>query len=193
MLPLKFYHQDTLELAQNLLGKMLIRQDGNTIMKAMIVETEAYIGKNDSACHASKGRTTRTDIMFQRAGHAYVYFIYGMHYMLNIVTEAEGCPAAVLIRAAEPMEGQQQMQINRKTNTSKLCNGPAKLCKAMNITKAQNKLDLCDNSELWLEEFINVKPEQIQTSPRIGIGYADEEDQNKHWRFFVKDNPHVSK
>ncbi len=193
MLPLEFYHQDTLDLAQNLLGKMLVRQDDNTIMKAMIVETEAYIGKNDSACHASKGRTARTDIMFQRAGHAYVYFIYGMHYMLNIVTEAEGCPAAVLIRAAQPMEGQQQMQINRKINTTKLCNGPAKLCKAMNITKAQNKLDLCDNSELWLEEFINVKPEQIQTSPRIGIGYADKKDQNKHWRFFLKDNPHVSK
>lgn len=193
MLPLDFYQQSSLELAKNLLGKVLVRKDGDAIMKAMIVETEAYIGQNDSACHASKGRTPRTDIMFQRAGHAYVYFIYGMHYMLNIVTEAEGCPAAVLIRAAEPVDGQRQMQINRKINTTKLCNGPAKLCKAMNITKAQNALDLCHNSELWLEEFVNVNTEQIQTSPRIGIGYADEEDQNKHWRFFIKDNPHVSK
>ena len=203
-----FYQKNTLEVAEELLGKNIVREQNNTYMKAVIVETEAYIGKDDTACHASKGLTQRTEVMFGEAGHAYVYFVYGMHYMLNIVTEETNFPAAVLIRAVEPIEGMEAMIKNRcltgksltgksltgKSLTGKnLSNGPAKLCQALNINKSLNGWDLTLGKKLWIEENPSLPEFQIGNSPRIGIGYAEEKDRIAAWRFFIKHNPYVSR
>jgi len=190
----EFYQQPTLEVARSLLGKKLVRQHDQQKLMGLIVETEAYIGENDTACHASKGKTQRTEIMFGRAGHAYVYFIYGMHYMLNIVTESEGKPAAVLIRAIQPINHIDILKLHRNIDNEKLLtNGPAKLCQAYNINKAFNDWDLCLGKELWIETMDESNNYQIQSSPRIGIDYAEEKDRNAHWRFTLKDNPFLSK
>src|SRR5689334_8216577 len=138
-LPRSFYAQPTLQVARQLLGKYLVREhpDGKTAGK--IVETEAYAGPHDLACHAAKGRTARTEVMFGPPGHAYVYFIYGVYYCLNIVTEETGHASAVLIRAVEPVEGVELIQRRRKTSElRKLASGPGKLCLAMSIDKALN-------------------------------------------------------
>ena len=113
-IPRSFYEQNTLDVARQLLGKYLVRRHPDGTAVGRIVETEAYVGPEDKACHASRGRTPRTEIMFGRAGHAYVYMIYGFHYMLNIVTEAADFPAAVLIRAVEPLNGVRLMQSRKR-------------------------------------------------------------------------------
>src|SRR5690606_5669484 len=139
VIPQAFYQQPTLHVAQSLLGCFLVRRfpDG-TLLKTRIVETEAYVGPEDLACHASKGRTPRTEVMFGPPGHAYVYFVYGMHHMLNIVTEKEGYPAAVLIRAVEPTL---QVPSPHKQGSRELpTNGPAKLTKFLSIDRSLNTL-----------------------------------------------------
>ena len=143
-IPRSFYEQTTLDVARQLLGKYLVRKhsDGTTIGR--IVETEAYVGPEDKACHASKGRTPRTKIMFGQAGYAYVYLVYGFHHMLNIVTESVDFPAAVLIRAVEPVQGVALMQVRRKNETLRnLASGRGKLCQAFAIDRALNGDDLC--------------------------------------------------
>jgi DNA-3-methyladenine glycosylase len=186
-----FYEQPTIEVARQLLGKYLIRKhpDGTTVGR--IVETEAYIGPQDKACHASRGRTPRTEIMFGRAGHAYVYMIYGFYYMLNIVTEAADFPAAVLIRAVEPLEGLPLMQSRRQTERLRsLASGPGKLCRAFAIDRTLNGNDVC-GKVLYLDDHGEPAP-KVVTTPRIGVDYAGKW-KHKRWRFLIKGNEFVSK
>ena len=182
----KFYQRDTLKVAQALLGKKLVRHCNGLKMCGMITETEAYCGEADSACHAHRGRTPRNTVMFGRPGHAYVYFTYGMHYMLNLVTEEEGHPCAVLIRAVLPLEGIEEMEARRRRKGSELTNGPAKLCQALNIDKALNGWDLTCGKELWVEDFRRIPRKSIILTPRIGIDYAGEQDRHALWRFLAQ-------
>lgn len=180
-------------MARALLGCRLIHCIDGQSLSGLIVETEAYIGERDRACHASRGRTSRTEVMFGKAGVVYVYFTYGMHWMFNIVTEAAGFPAAVLLRALEPIEGIEHMQRYRgHKSLQQLCNGPAKLAQALRIDRRQLGVDLCArNSEIWIERGQPVA--RIGQSPRIGIDGVPEPWLGKPWRYFVKDNLFVSK
>jgi DNA-3-methyladenine glycosylase len=197
----EFYDRDTVLVARELLGKYLVRRlDGETLV-CRITETEAYIGRCDKACHAyNYKKTERTSALFQPPGHAYVYFIYGMHHCLNFVTEPEGEPAAVLIRGAEPVHGLDAMWTARygeKPVTPQrlrtLLNGPGKLCQALGITKQENRLDLVTGETL----FVCDSPEDvglpcpapireiIRSGPRIGVDYA-EEARDFPWRFLLE-------
>jgi DNA-3-methyladenine glycosylase len=188
----EFYRRPTLEVAENLLGKVLVRRLNGRKLAGKIVETEAYIGQQDLACHASRGKTPRTSIMFEPGGFAYVYMIYGFYFCLNVVTEAEGYPAAVLIRAIEPLAHTAVMRELRKDprRDNNIASGPGKLCMAMAIDKALNGEDLTGNT-LWIEDR-KLEVGRIKTTPRIGVDYAGEY-RNKPWRFFVHGNPHVSR
>lgn len=186
-----FYEQPTVSVARQLLGKYLVRKhpDGKTVGR--IVETEAYIGPHDLACHASRGRTARTEIMFGRAGYAYVYFIYGVYYCLNIVTEEIDHASAVLIRALEPVEGMELMQKRRRTEMLRnLTSGPGKLCDAFAIDKSLNGADICANI-LYIEDRGEPAP-KIIARPRIGVDYAGKW-KDKPWRFLVRGSEFVSK
>jgi len=180
-----FFEQDTLTVARELLGKKLVRSLDGQILSGMIVETEAYIGTTDTACHASKGKTPRNAVMFGKAGIAYIYFVYGMHYMLNVVTEAEDNPCAVLIRAIMPVEGRADMEIRRKRSGKNLTDGPAKVCQAMGIDKGLNGWDLTRGEFLRIEEYQIISSERIHRSPRIGINYAAQKVKDAFWRFQV--------
>ena len=182
----KFYHRDTLRVARELLGKRLVRQVDGLELSGMIVETEAYCGQADSACHAHRGKTQRNAVMFGRPGHAYVYFTYGMHYMLNLVTEEEDTPCAVLIRAIVPLTGIEAMEIRRKRKGPDLTNGPAKLCQALSIDKSLNGWDLTIGKALWVEHYKTFPDSKITTTPRIGIDYARPQDREAPWRFLLK-------
>jgi len=181
-----FFEQDTLTVARELLGKKLARELDGQRLSGMIIETEAYIGTTDTACHASKGRTPRNAVMFGKAGIAYVYFVYGMHYMLNVVTEAEDEPCAVLIRAIMPLEGRNTMEMRRKRTGKNLTDGPAKVCQAMGIDKKLNGWDLTRGEKLRVEEYQVTSSERIHTYPRIGINYAAQKDKDALWRFGVE-------
>jgi DNA-3-methyladenine glycosylase len=182
----KFYHRDTLRVARELLGKKLVRQINGFELSGVIVETEAYSGGEDSACHAHRGKTPRNAVMFGEPGHAYVYFTYGMHYMLNLVTEAAENPCAVLIRAVLPLTGIEQMEDHRKRKGADLTNGPAKLCQALSIDKSLNGWDLTCGKELWVEDYKKIPAKSIITTPRIGIDYSKKKDRDALWRFLVK-------
>jgi DNA-3-methyladenine glycosylase len=154
-LPREFFARPALVVARELLGKHLVRRVGRREVAVPITETEAYIGPHDLACHGSKGRTARTEVMFGPAGHWYVYFIYGIHWMLNAVTDEVGHPAAVLVRGAGPW------------------NGPARLTKALAIGKSQNTLEIAPRSKLWIEDRgLKIPPRRIERTPRIGVDYA---------------------
>lgn len=196
-----FYDGDTLEIARALLGKYLVRrmEDGE-LLAVRITETEGYIGRCDKACHAYHyRRTERTSTMFGPPGHAYIYFIYGMHHCLNFVTEAEGEPSAVLIRAAEPVVGTETMRrlrygdkpvtVYRERN---LLNGPGKLCQGLGLTRLQNGMDLTGDTLYVCDaaEDVGVSPpppraERLCTGPRIGVDYA-EEAKDFPWRFWLE-------
>jgi len=155
----------------------------------MIVETEAYHGPDDPACHAFKGRTARNEVMFGKPGFLYVYFTYGNHYMLNVVTEKEGFPAAVLLRGLEPLYGIEEMARRRNTeDIGNISSGPGKLARSLGITTAQNGADLT-GSKIYMTGPSTIR-RSIIASPRIGIGEGGAE---RLWRFFLADNPHVSK
>jgi len=179
----KFYGRDTLQVARALLGKKLVRQINGLELSGMIVETEAYCGEADSACHAHRGKTPRNAVMFGEPGHAYVYFTYGMHYMLNLVTEATENPCAVLVRAILPLAGIEEMEARRKRKRSELTNGPAKLCQALSIDKSLNGWDLTCGKELWVADYKKIPAKSIITTPRIGIDYASKEHKEAPWRF----------
>lgn len=166
MINREFFKNSTLEVAKELLGKILIFQS----YQGVIIETEAYIGMDDAACHAKAGVTPRTKVMFGKAGYSYVYLIYGMYYCLNIVTEEEGFPAAVLIRG-----------IKLLTHDKIILDGPGKLCKKLGINKTHNEIDLINNKNFTIEDNTQ-KASYIQT-PRVGIKKAIE----KPWRFVAKD------
>jgi DNA-3-methyladenine glycosylase len=177
--PRQFYAGRTLAVARQLIGMHLVHQDGPTRRVGRIVETEAYQGPEDLAAHSSKGRTARNDVMFGPPGHAYVYFIYGFWYCVNVVTREAGVPHAVLLRGLEPVEG-----ITDKTW------GPGLLCRAMNIDRRLNGADLTGPT-LWLERPPISKPVRIARATRIGVDYAGDWAQ-RPWRFFDRDSPYVS-
>jgi DNA-3-methyladenine glycosylase len=182
----KFYEHDTRQVARALLGKKLVRKIGRIELSGMIVETEAYCGQEDSACHAHRGKTLRNAIMFGPPGHAYVYFTYGMHYMLNLVTQEEGNPCAVLVRAILPLTGEKEMEFRRKRSGVQLANGPAKLCQALKIDKSLNGWDMTLGSKLWVENYKSIPAKSILATPRIGINYAKEVHRKALWRFLVQ-------
>ena len=181
-----FFDRPTLTVARDLLGKKLLRREGPTVLSGVIVETEAYCGRQDTACHAHRGMTRRNAVMFGPPGHAYVYFTYEMHYMLNIVTEAEGRPCAVLIRAIRPLEGIAEMLARRAGRGKNLTDGPAKLCQALGIDKSFNGWNLAAGEKLWVEKYRDIPARDVCRTPRIGIGYADKKDREALWRFYVK-------
>lgn len=194
-----FFRQKTETVAKELLGKVLVRKSASRrsdkIISGMIVETEAYIGPHDLACHASKGKTNRTQVMFEDGGFWYVYMIYGFYYCLNIVTEAEDYPSAVLIRALEPLEGIEIMKKNRKTdNITNLTSGPGKLCQALKIDKKLNCVSAVkSDSALYIEDRgIKISPHNIASAKRIGVDYAGIW-KNKLLRFYIKNSNFVSK
>jgi DNA-3-methyladenine glycosylase len=186
-----FYQQATLDVAKQLLGKYLVRKHPDGDLVGRIVETEAYVGRQDLACHASKGRTARNEVMFGAAGHAYVYFIYGFYNMLNLVTEAKDYPAAVLIRAVEPLLGIELMQKLRRSEVPRnLASGPGKLCQAFDIDRRLNGADIC-GKVLYVEDRGDATPKFLSTA-RIGVDYAGEW-KDKPYRFLVRGSEFVSK
>ena len=188
--PRTFYERNTVRVAKELLGKVLVRRLNSTLLEGIIVETEAYRGRDDAASHAYRGPTKRNQVMFGEPGHAYVYFTYGMHYCLNVTTEPAGQPGAVLIRAAQPIKGIAETKRRRRTdNVKDLSNGPAKLTQAFAITSTLNGHDLTLGRKLYVTELFRPDPFTIVSGTRIGIRVAVE----RRWRFFVKDNPFVSK
>ncbi len=192
----EFYtRRDTLLIARQLLGKRLVvpASDGLRV-SGVIVETEAYRGPEDKASHAyGNRRTRRTEMMFGVGGTAYVYFIYGMYYQFNVVTNIESIPHAVLIRAIEPVEGIEWMRKRRPVKDDRnLTNGPGKLCQALSIDLNYNGADLTGD-RIWIEEGRgNIRGDRIASGVRVGIDYA-EEYVAKPWRFWLKDNPYVSR
>jgi DNA-3-methyladenine glycosylase len=190
-LPRGFFEQPTVQVAQRLLGKYLVRAHPDGVTTGMIVETEAYVGPEDKASHASRGRTPRTAVMFGPAGFAYVYVIYGLHRCLNAVTEAEGYPAAVLIRAVHPCEGLELMQARRRRrDISLLASGPGRLCQAFGIERALSGTDLCGDT-LFFEDR-HISPADIIATTRIGVDYAGPW-KDMPWRFYLAGHPAVSK
>lgn len=188
-LPDKFYQQPTLTVAQSLLGCILRTMIDGREASGLIVETEAYHQDSDEASHAFRGVTKRTEVMFGAPGHAYVYFIYGAHFCVNVVTEQSGIGAAVLIRALEPLTGVEVMQKRRGTQDPlRLTNGPGKLCQAVGITKAFNGASFLDSPNISLLHGTRVRPSRISTSKRIGISKSKE----LPWRFYITDSLYVS-
>ena len=184
ILPRGFYQRSTLKVARELIGARLVRILEGQKLVGLITETEAYISQNDLACHAKAGITARTRVMFGEAGHAYVYFTYGNHWMLNVVTERVGFPAAVLIRAVQPIEGVDVMMERRSGRDTF---GPGKLCQAMGITKSENGVDLTDTTAgLWIEAGVKVPNSLVTKGPRVGLNNTPEPWLSKAWRFLVK-------
>lgn len=184
----EFYNRPALDVARDLLGCRLVREQNRQRMAGLILETEAYQGEADLGCHASAGRTPRTAVMYGPPGHAYVYFTYGMHWMLNAVTGEEGAAAAVLIRAIWPVEGEGLMALNRPYNAGKRgwTDGPAKLTQALRIDRAFNTVDLCDpQSGLWIEPGEAVPAKAVTRSGRIGLNSVPEPWRSIPWRFVV--------
>ncbi len=191
LLPHSFYARPTLKVAEDLLGKVLVHRTRDGVASGVIVETEAYIGEDDPACHASFGRTARSEPLFGPPGFAYVYLNYGIHYLMNAVTEADGYPGAVLIRALQPLEGIELMQRRRAPDARAidehaLCRGPGNLTKALGITTMDNRLDLA-TSKLTIEDR-GILVGRIATGPRIGIRVAIE----RPWRYWVEGHRSVS-
>ena len=195
-----FYLRDPLTIAKELLGKQLVHETQDFRVIGKIVETEAYVGPEDKACHAyGLRRTKRNEIMYHEGGFSYVYLIYGMYYCFNVVTEQKDRPSAVLVRAVEPVDGLEYMSKLRYgidlptlslSQRSGMCNGPGKLCMSMGIGKSENGLDLYGNT-LYIYDSHN-EPFSIKSSPRINIDYA-EEYKDKPWRFYIDGNKYVSK
>lgn len=200
-LPRSFYLRPTLTVAKDLLGKHFIRIIKGKKLEGRIVEVEAYLGEKDPASHTYRGRTQRNEVMFKKGGHLYVYFTYGMHFCANVVTEAEGVGHAVLIRALEPLAGTETMMKNRRftrqsdggqaadeTDKRMLTNGPAKLCQAFGIARAENGVDLT-GKEIFITEGEPTPGMKIVSTTRIGI----KNGVDKRWRFYLAGNDFISK
>jgi len=178
-----FFNRDTLTVARDLLGKRLVRYSRCQRLSGVVVETEAYLGANDSASHAFRGQTPRNAVMFGPAGMAYVYLVYGMHHMLNVTTEAQGTPGAVLLRAVAPLEGIERMIELRGGSGRGLADGPGKLCQALAVDLSLRGMDLTLGERLWFETLRDVPPNDVVRGPRVGIAYASEEDRQAPRRF----------
>ena len=198
-----FYNRDAHEVARDLLGKLLVRRTSEGIVKGRIVEVEVYKGtveSRDQACHAyPMKRTSRTEIMFGEAGHAYIYLIYGMYSCLNLVCNEVDVPECVLIRALEPVEGLELMRTRRgQQKPYAMCSGPGKLCQALSLTRTENGMSLCGD-ELYVEEDEGIYTEkalrkerlQIAVSKRINIDYAGEAKEFL-WRYTIEDHSYLS-
>lgn len=181
-LPVSFYARPALTVARELLGTHLIVEEGGWRRVGRIVETEAYVGEHDLACHASKGRTPRTEVLFGPPGRAYVYLIYGMYHCFNVVTDPEGVGSAVLVRAVEPVEG-----LPEEARTD----GPGRLCRALGLTLAHNRRDLQD-AALHLSPGEPVVEARVARGPRIGVDYAGEWALEPY-RLWIRDSQHVSR
>ena len=162
----EFFHRPCLEVARELAGKLLVRRTGEGEMRLRITETEAYFGESDTACHAHKGRTARTEVLYADAGTVYVYLCYGIHNLMNIITGDVDDPQGVLIRCCEGAEG------------------PGRLTKKLGITREHNRRNIVTDGEIWIED--DGRRFEVDTDKRVGIGYASREDQEKLWRFVLK-------
>lgn len=207
-----FYNRPVLEVARALLGMRLVRLLGGRRLAGRILETEAYGHEEDLGCHCRHGLTPRTRVMYGRAGVAYVYFTYGIHWLFNVVVEPEGLPAAVLVRALYPLEGVEEMATRRKAASGRrprsaapagghsresgkqpprfdyraLTGGPARLCQALGIDGAQNGLDLCSpGTELWIERDEEIPDSAVTMGPRVGLNTVPEPWKSIPWRFRV--------
>lgn len=186
MLRADFFERPAPLLAPDLIGKALIRRQNGNLLVGIITETEAYQGQEDLACHARIGITKRNQVMYGEAGRAYIYFTYGMHWLLNIVADQVNNPAAVLIRAVFPLAGAETMALRRPhlAHSSQWLNGPAKLTQAFALDGSLNGHDICDReSELVLEEGLTVPEKMLKISPRIGLGNAPEPWLSLPWRW----------
>ena len=185
-----FYNRPTLDVTADLIGKVLVHNTRSGVAAGMIVEAEAYIGEDDPACHAAPGRTRRNEPLYGSPGVAYVYLNYGMHYLVNAVTEAKGAPAAVLIRALAPLDGIPLMGKRRENgkpiHETELCRGPGNLTKALGITLKENRLDLT-SSRLWIEDR-GLEPGRLSWGTRIGITRG----ADRPWRCWAKGHASVS-
>ena len=183
-----FFSRSTLQVARELLGMRLVRQERDVRLVGVISEVEAYRGEEDQGCHARAGRTPRTRVMYGSPGHAYEYFTYGMHWMLNFVTEAEGYPAAVLIRAILPVEGLDVIAARRDGQPfAHWTNGPAKLCQALGIDGRHNGLDLCaPQSEIFVQVGESIPDSAVTIGPRVGLNNVPEPWKSIAWRFRIQ-------
>jgi DNA-3-methyladenine glycosylase len=195
-----FYGRSARKVSEDLLGRLLVRSLDGERIAGIIVETEAYCDadERDLACHgdrANKGRPTeRTAVMFGPPGHVYVYFTYGMHWMFNVVTGEPGNANAVLVRALEPVEGIDRMSILRARPQNELTNGPAKLAQALAIDRALNGADLCHpDAPIWIEEGPGINAADVRRGPRIGLGKTPEPWLSIPWRYWIHENPYVSR
>jgi DNA-3-methyladenine glycosylase len=188
ILPSDFYNRPTLTVARELLGCRLVRILDGIRLSGIITETEAYLGESDLGCHAKAGKTKRTQVMYGPPGRAYVYFTYGMHWCFNAVTEAEGFPAAVLIRAVETEEGLRVVE-SRRANVKRAewTNGPAKLTLAFGIDSSQNGVDLTTTeADLWIEPGLVISDSSVTITPRVGLYNVPEPWKSVPWRFLAK-------
>lgn len=189
-LPRSFYERNTVVVARELLGKLLVKRGDNGVIVGKIVEDEAYGGKEDPASHAYRGETPRNKVMFGKPGLSYVYFVYGNHYCINATTEREGVPGAILIRAAEIVDGLQLARKNRPAKSLvELANGPGKLTKALGITKVHNGLNLTTSARLFICKPERDESFEVVASKRIGIKAGSE----KPWRFYMEGSKFLSK
>lgn len=194
-LPKNFYTRDTIAVAKELLGKVLVKKEGRKLLAGIIVEVEAYDGSVDEAAHTFIGKTKRNEIMFNEGGYFYVYFTYGAHFCCNVVTGKKGKGTAVLLRSVEPIAGVKQMAMNRfnkilisEKEKINLTNGPGKICKAFDINRKHYGFDLTGD-QIFILDRPRVSNKNIKISKRIGI----KKSVDLPWRFYIKDNPYVAK
>lgn len=183
-----FFRQPTVEAARKLLGHRLVHiEPDNRRLSGIIIEAEAYVGTEDLACHAKSGKTKRNATMWGPPGHAYVYLTYGIHWMLNFVTEREGFPSAVLLRAFWPIEGISVMKERRSGRPFReLSDGPAKICQVLNINGSWDGHDLCSpNSEIFVELDQSIDRKSVTRSPRVGLNTVPEPWKSMPWRFRI--------
>lgn len=187
-IPLSFYERDTLLVAREMLGCLLRHDAPDGSASGIILETEGYLEHGDLASHARFGRTQRSHVLFGPPGHAYIYFVYGMHYLFNVVTESDKTAGGVLVRALEPVTGQSLMMARRGTSDERnLTNGPGRLTQALSITREQNQADLT-KGPLGIWKMRRFDDSEVMATPRIGVGGSTEEP----YRYVVKGNPNVS-
>jgi len=187
-IPREFFAQPALQVARQVLGMRLVRLENGQRVAGFIIEAEAYRGEEDLGCHCRAGRTPRTQTLYGPPGYAYVYFTYGMHWMLNFVAEPENYPSAILIRAIQPTEGLEVIAARREGQPPHLwTDGPAKICQALNIDQSFNQADLCaPDSQLFVERDTPVPEQNVTVGPRVGLNTVPEPWKSIPWRFLVK-------